>query len=127
MALQFSVVNLAKSAPVTDLDSIPESVRAEVEEAWSYFSSEAYTGDQGLQVAFADKAAKVKWVKLAQDYTQVRPADKGERLNLRVSPMRGLPDNVLTFRMRTQAEADKAKADAKAIREATAKANGQTK
>lgn len=124
--LTFTPVSFSQggsSPAVAPLDSIPQSVKTAVEEAWEFFSAKDYTDDQALTVNFADKATKLRFVGLATSYANQRSkaVKDGEDLHIRVSPMRGVPEGSLTFRMRTMA-AEKARKEETARIRATAKA-----
>lgn len=120
--------SLAPSAPtVTSIDAIPEEVRDTVEEAWAYFSAEGTDDDMALTVTLPDKAAKAKFLGLAQAYAASRKTLTGQdALYLRVSPVRANKDTgVATFRIRTMASELARKAETEAIRKAQADARAK--
>lgn len=135
MALNFTAVNLASktnaATPSADLDTIPAEIKAEVEEAWAYFSAKDYDPDTALSVRFPSSESKHRWLGLARSYCAQRDQVKpkvGENLWIRVSPIRTPKDaddatkadnaRTLTFRMRTLAVEIKRAAEAKAIADA---------
>lgn len=121
MALEFSFIptSAGTTPAATTLDAIPDDVKTDVEEVYNYLKNHpdgrmrtpAFVDADGN----ADVAAAKRWFAQAQAYCRLRPAELGGELRIRKSPTRGLPDNIIDFRVSDMPKPD---ANAQAINNA---------
>lgn len=82
----------ATSSAVT-VDEIPEDVRKDVEAVYAALK----TNPNGrMRVEFKDKTEALQWIAVATTYCNIRT---GGPIRFRKSPTKGLPENVVDFRI----------------------------
>jgi hypothetical protein len=94
---------------IIPMDQIPQDVKDDFEGAWK----EMQKSEGRMRVSFDTKAEALKWTREMASYAANRP---GGALRFRRSPTKGLPDEVVDFRITADLEANakrKAGTDAK--------------
>lgn len=119
------VPNAAAGTAFLPLSEIPAEVKQEVEEAYKLLKD----NDGNLQVGYSTKAELAVYERQVRSYCAQRPAELGGPIRFRRSPVRGLPETHMAFRITdpTSEEEEKErknKAVEKAAKKA-AKANGK--
>jgi hypothetical protein len=101
---KISIVPRLAAGSVT-LDQIPAEFVSEFEQIWKDLTENANTE---LRVEFDDMDEKKQWMAFAKSYCEQRMAPDGssDRLKIRATPKRNLPETVTYFSVTRDVEAN---------------------